>query len=233
MKIRRSAGWVLCLWGTMALILWGILFSLLTVGTDAALYHRLQIKAREDICEYAGLSEDDLIRVDEALAQCLMGDPSALSNLEADVFGICQRAFNDRELRHMEDCRKLFDLARRVKNLSIGIGSLMLIVGMALLKKRKMVRLAAWLAPVMFMLPLGALAIWAAMDFNSAFCFFHRCLFTNDLWLLNPETDLLIRICPQDMFVNMGLRIGLMSFGFALGIPAVVSRAAGLIWKKQ
>lgn len=233
MKIRRGAGWTLCLLGTMALILWGILFSLLDVGTDAALYHRLQMKARKDICEYAGLSEDDLIRVNEALAQYLKGDPSVLFGLETDVFGIRQMAFNDRELMHMEDCRKLFDLARRVKNISLGIGWLMLIAGMAILKKPKMVRLAAWLAPVMFILPLGALAIWSVVDFDSAFGFFHRCLFTNDLWLLNPETDLLIRICPQDMFVNMGLRIGLMDLGFALGTPAVVSGAAGLIRKKQ
>ena len=61
------------------------------------------------------------------------------------------------------------------------------------------------------LIPLGAFALWAATDFDSAFTFFHHLLFTNDLWLLNPETDLLIRICPQEMFMQMGIRIAGMS----------------------
>ena len=61
------------------------------------------------------------------------------------------------------------------------------------------------------------------MDFDSAFNFFHEMLFTNDLWLLDPRTDLLIRICPQSMFMNMGLRIGLMSLAWVLAVPALAT----------
>ena len=61
------------------------------------------------------------------------------------------------------------------------------------------------LAPLALLVPLGAFAIWAAADFSGAFTFFHHLLFTNDLWLLDPQTDLLIRICPSSMFATDGI----------------------------
>ena len=54
----------------------------------------------------------------------------------------------------------------------------------------------------------GLLALICALDFNRAFIAFHHLFFTNDLWLLDPRTDLLIRICPQSMFMGMAVRIG-------------------------
>ena len=51
---------------------------------------------------------------------------------------------------------------------------------------------------------------------NSAFNFFHEVLFTNDLWLLDYRTDLLIRLCPASMFMNMGVRIGIYSLIWTL-----------------
>ncbi len=57
------------------------------------------------------------------------------------------------------------------------------------------------------LLPLGAFAVWAAVDFSSAFTFFHETLFTNDLWLLNPETDLLLRLLPEQFFADIAATI--------------------------
>ncbi|MBR6767187.1 MAG: TIGR01906 family membrane protein [Clostridia bacterium] len=221
-SMKKALGFALCLLGTAFLILWGMLWSLEYVGTDPELYRRLQFEARSDILEYAGISEEDLVRVNEALADCLQGDQNVLENLEAEVFGKTQPAFNARELTHMEDCRKLFELARRVKDTVKVLGPLAVIGGFVLLKDRKKIILSACLGPLVLVLPLGALAAWAAADFNAAFNFFHEVLFTNDLWLLDPDTDLLIRICPQKMFMNMGLRIGAMSLIFAFAAPAVL-----------
>ena len=81
----------------------------------------------------------------------------------------------------------------------------------------------AWLASALILLPIGIFGVWAAVDFNAAFTCFHRILFTNELWLLNPETDLLIRICPPSMFANMGLRIGLRSAAALLGVPLLLT----------
>ena len=79
--------------------------------------------------------------------------------------------------------------------------------------------------------PLGLFAAWAALDFSAAFNFFHEMLFTNDLWLLNPATDLLIRICPIGMFMSMGARIGLAVLAWALFLPLLT--AALTLRKKE
>ena len=93
--------------------------------------------------------------------------------------------------------------------------------------------LTLWLASALILLPLAAFALWAAADFNSAFDFFHKLLFTNDLWLLDPETDLLIRICPASMFAGLGLRIGAWTAGILLGVPALMTMLMKLYERKR
>ena len=53
-----------------------------------------------------------------------------------------------------------------------------------------------------------AVIILACIDFNSLFVLFHRIAFTNDLWLLNPRTDMLIRLMPTGFFVSYAAIIG-------------------------
>ena len=43
------------------------------------------------------------------------------------------------------------------------------------------------------------------LDYDRFFTAFHRLAFTNDLWLLNPRTDLLIRLMPEGLFMDLGL----------------------------
>jgi len=109
---------------------------------------------------------------------------------------------------------------------------LLIVGGAYLLQNRKKARRCAWLAPLVLLAPLGAFALWAAVDFDGAFTFFHRLLFTNDLWLLDPRTDLLIRICPQSMFAAMGLRIALLSLGGMAGVTALAVLLT-YIWPKD
>ena len=40
-----------------------------------------------------------------------------------------------------------------------------------------------------------------------AFVLLHKLLFTNDLWLLNPQTDLLIALMPEGMFMHLALQV--------------------------
>ena len=219
--MRKGIGFVLMLLGLAAIIFAFILCAVNWIGTDAELYLELQTQA--DILEYAGISQEDLIRLDEALANCLKGDADALDGLQATVFGEEQDAFNERELTHMEDCRRLFNLLRRVMVPAWIGGAAAFLVGALLSWNRRRARLAAWLSPLILAIPLGAFAAWAVTDFNAAFNFFHEILFTNDLWLLDANTDLLIRICPSSMFMSMGVRIGILSVLAILAVPAFVT----------
>ena len=75
------------------------------------------------------------------------------------------------------------------------------------------------------------LGIAMAVDFNRAFILFHHLLFTNDLWLLNPMTDVLIQMFPEVFFSDMATAI-LVWACIAVAAPAVIS-AVYLICQKR
>ena len=221
-------------------VLWWMCFALyfisgavLEIGTNETLYFELQTRA--GLPESAGISAEALEKLDVHLASCLRGredwnvewlNPEG-GPLRVVVDGVEQDAFNAREIQHMEDCQRLFDLLRTLR-LSLAIAAALLVLLSLILEwKEKPARAGSvapvWIASLILIVPLAIFVVWAALDFNSAFNFFHRLLFTNDLWLLNPETDLLIRICPSSMFAGMGLRIALRAAVILLGLPVLLS----------
>lgn len=233
---RRTLGAIGLALGLVALTLILILTALHEVGTDDGLYYSQQMKA--EILPAAGISDGDLRFLDSRLAAYLAGDDGALDApsggdtsgtsfpeiVAVEVFGKTQPAFNLKEMTHMEDCFRLFALLRKVRLRLIPWAVLLTVGGVYLLEyDRRKIRKVAWLSPLILLIPLGAFAVWAAVDFNTAFNFFHRLLFTNDLWLLDPATDLLIRICPQSMFMTMGLRIALWGLAALAGVPALMT----------
>lgn len=227
----RKLGFLAVLLGVFGILLAGVLTAVNQIGTASGLYYQLQMRA--GVLSYAGVSEQDLVLLDVGLSECLKGRPETIKRLHVNVNGRVQRAFNERELTHMEDCRALFELLRRVLLICVIAGPLLLAAGLFALRDRGKARLAAWLAPLLILLPLGALAVWAVIDFDAAFTFFHQVLFTNDLWLLDPRTDLLIRICPQSMFVSMGARIGILSLLWLMLVPLLFTLLSLIGGKKS
>ena len=224
----------------IANVLWWLCFALyfissavLEIGTNETLYFELQIRA--GLPESAGISAEALEKLDVHLASCLRGredwnvewlNPEG-GPLRVVVDGVEQDAFNAREIQHMEDCQRLFDLLRTVRLGLAVAAALLVLLNLALEwreKPARVVRLApVWIGSLILIVPLALFALWAAIDFGSAFSFFHRLLFTNDLWLLDPATDLLIRICPSSMFESMGLRIALRAATMLLGVPVLLT----------
>lgn len=217
------------------LMLYFVTGCVLHIGLDADLYFELQM--RENVPQAAGISKEDLMRLDRALSESLRwGSTSGLETKWNDelqeyepfivaVNGVQRQPFNEREIMHMEDCCNLFGLLQSVHSacfiLAPAFTLAVLIMALRDMKKMAWNFKTAWIASAIILVPIAFLAVWAAIDFGSAFTFFHKLLFTNDLWLLDPRTDLLINICPSSMFANMGLRIGLQSAAILLGVPAL------------
>ncbi len=57
-----------------------------------------------------------------------------------------------------------------------------------------------YLVPIFF-------GILYLIDFQGAFVKFHEIFFKNDLWQLDPKTDLLIRLMPEEFFVSGFIKI--------------------------
>ena len=135
--------------------------------------------------------------------------------------------FNSREVMHMEDVRSLFDLARTIKYL--GMVSIIVAV-FYFLKNKKLLKLANTIFCGLFVNHslLAIISILAYNNFNKYFTYFHLVFFSNDLWILNPETDLMIQMLPENFFSGMALNI-LITFLIFLSLLQVVS----LIYKNR
>jgi uncharacterized membrane protein len=78
---------------------------------------------------------------------------------------------------------------------------------------------------------LGAVGGLAMMGFDAAWSQFHGIAFTNDFWELNPRTDHLIQMYPEDFWFEATMAIGLMIALQAFAIGAL--SAAYLLLTRQ
>lgn len=117
--------------------------------------------------------------------------------------------FQKHEQVHMTDCRELIRLDGLVFLLSTGTLAVCLLTGLT--GKRKPDRTKngfgkGFLNGSMVMAGLLIIGVtWAVLDFDRVFTLFHEIAFTNDLWLLNPNTDMLIRLMPETFFTKYGI----------------------------
>lgn len=170
-----------------------------------------------------GVDHAGLLTVTRSITHYLAGVQPSM-DVSVPVDGAMNRFFNERELAHMVDVRKLFDLVRII--LLVGYAAAVaLFMGLDRIGGRNAVKrglLAGVAGSAVLLLFLGVLAL---TDFESAFIAFHKLFFTNDLWLLNPETDRLIRMLPEEFFSRMVL--------WSLGLFALVNGVvAGVGLKK-
>lgn len=122
-------------------------------------------------------------------------------NLNIDYEGIT--VFNNRELSHMKDVKKIFIFINYFKNISI----LLAIFLIAMDKKIKTLMWSFIYLGINSAILIGVALLTVLIDFTKTFTLFHMAIFTNDLWLLNPNTDRLIQMLPEGFFSDMALYI--------------------------
>ncbi len=152
----------------------------------------------------------DVMEVTREMMAYLRGNREDLV-VHTIVDGKEQEFFNDREKAHMIDVRNLF-----VGGLWLRRGAVVLFllaIGLLLVTKGDWKKVL----PRSFLIGTGTLlAVTVAFsalistNFNKYFTLFHEIFFDNDLWLLDPSTDLLIRMLPEGFFFDMVIRIGVI-----------------------
>lgn len=175
-----------------------------------------------EVQEDVQMEMQDILYVTDEMMDYLKGYRADLV-VNTVVDGEEREFFNDREKAHMEDVRELFlggILLRRYMLLLavFCIGTMICMeepVGKRLAKSY-LGACACMLAAV------GGIAFYLSRDFTRGFTQFHHIFFDNDLWLLDPKTDLLINILPEGFFMDMAVHIG-VAFGLQLFIVAVLS----------
>ena len=165
-----------------------------------------------NIMEETDLSEDELIEIGYGLIDYLKkGDNELL-----------EPYFNHREIAHMVDVYDLFEIARVVLLASLVIAVISIFIlskfGYKYIAKTLLFGLLITFGIIV------AFGIYTSKNFNFVFTKFHELLFTNDLWLMDPKTDLMIQMLTEDFFMDLAFKIGynfIAIISVIMGISAV------------
>ena len=156
--------------------------------------------------ETTGLPETEYTGVGRMTAGYLTGREETFQYVFSDAEGRRFVCFQPHEAAHMADCRGLIGLAGRLRWIAAAAALLPAAAGAVLRRRRDFTGgMLAGLcgAAAVF----TGITVWALADFDGLFVTFHRLAFTNDGWLLDPRTDLLIRLMPVNFFITLGTRI--------------------------
>lgn len=174
------------------------------------------------------MSHEDLMKATEVLLDYLQDKRDDIK-AEITVSGWVREAFNEREALHMVDVKQLYRFALNLRLAAIGC----LLVSLAVLwqqRKREMffmLTAAYGKCAIGFLCFVAMIAIWGLSDFTTLWESFHHLFFRNELWLLNPRTDLMINMFPEDFFFHMVIRITVM---FLIGFVGV---GIGSFWYEK
>ena len=160
---------------------------------------------------------DDLLDVTDEMMAFLRGKRENL-HVYTTMGGEYREFFNDREIAHMEDVRGLFIGGLWLRR--IGILITLCFASLAYFWGHKSAeRTAALKRLIPKSLCVGTGAVFAvalvligiiSTDFTKYFIVFHKIFFNNNLWILDPRTDMLINIVPEGFFFDTAARIALV-----------------------
>ena len=176
-----------------------------------------------DSARAIGIGHTDLMSATEQLLDFTRGKVDSL-DVKAEINGHTVSVFNEREIEHMEDVRDLYKNTMLVRNLGALLCAVLFAVSIFIWRKERLRRLSKcfFAGGLIIALLVGALALWAGLDFNSFWETFHRVLFANDLWQLDPSTSVLINMVPAQFFYDLVMRIVKM-FALFVGIPMLLA----------
>jgi integral membrane protein (TIGR01906 family) len=124
-----------------------------------------------------------------------------LDYVKGDKDFISSNLFNERELEHLKDVRELFTFAK----ILIALYAFLIIFCIAILEKKLILEVLKKSSYYVIGF-ISLLGLSMLINFEKAFIIFHEILFTNDLWILNSKTDNLLKMMPEKLFINIGIR---------------------------
>ncbi|QIB26730.1 TIGR01906 family membrane protein [Caloranaerobacter azorensis] len=172
--------------------------AILLINLEVAAFDISFFKSKYEeynIEDVTGISEENLMLITEKLLDYLKGKRENII-IFTEVGDKIEQVFEERELLHLKDVRELFRKGYIIKDLTLllSIVSLIYIFYKDRIKLKKILIVTSLIQLIL----MGLLYILIYSDFYKYFTYFHKILFSNDLWLLNPKTDILIQMYPLE-----------------------------------
>ncbi len=184
------------------------------------------------ISRVSGITDSDLRQVGAEIRSYINSGDEPL-HIRTRILGTEQELFNDREITHMRDVKQL---VRGVYILALASAvylAAMVVAGFVMLRGRfvePLAKRALWGGG----LTLGLLVVFgivALVGFDSVFLKFHQLSFANDFWQLDPRTDYLVRIFPQDFWFDATMWVAVRAITGALVLT--VAGSAYLVYLRR
>lgn len=164
-------------------------------------FYYMQIDAL-GIEEYSGFDRETIVEAFDDVMDYL--------TVPGNEFGTGELEYSEEGKSHFVDCKWLFDL-----NITAFIISLLTVITLIILEKKKIFTMCKPFGfNVMFSsgaFTLGLFAIigaLASINFSAAFTIFHMIFFPGKSnWLFDWNKDQIIRILPQEFFMNCAILI--------------------------
>lgn len=195
----------------------------------AAVKDAMGFASEEEVTAYIGLDwqeQDDLA-----------GEIANVMRMEFGTFDGEQ--LNEKERQHMLDVRSLVQLAQKVSQgcMTVAAALAVIIAWTGAKGQRRGMPVGTLIgAGIIGLGAFGVYGLLNAQGFEALFVRFHELFFANDLWLMNPETDILIRMMPQLLFeraamdvVSLAIRSFLLTWAMLCAVYLIVG---GMIWRQ-
>lgn len=153
---------------------------------------------KENIADYINTSSDNLINNTQNLLNYLNKKEQLNTGW-----------FSEKDILHMVDVQNLYTFSHSIMIYCFITFILSTIIIILILRGKSLLYITKIFNKVLllFIVLIGGLSTIIAYNFNSFWIKFHTTLFSNDLWLLSPSESNLIKMVPEDFFVNLIIRI--------------------------
>ncbi len=225
--MKKSIAFLLSFVAIFALFLGSILYT----ANDRSFYPEQYVLNNTE--QHTGMSVEDLTKASDVLLD-YMFDKRDDTLVTALVNGVEREVYDERETMHMVDVKDLFLLAIRVLYILGAISIVGATAYLIVLKSKGIYSLARMynLAAIIFVAISVLLGIFIVGNFNVFWTLFHQLVFTNDLWLLDPNVSIMINMFPSDFFFAMCVNI-LINFASWVVILLLILNVSSVIIKKK
>lgn len=213
----------------VSVALWLVLFNLNRLVVDPDFYALGH--AKYDVASSTRLSEAELRTVTRGLIRYFSSYGTTLAE-DLTREGASRQLFNEREIIHLGDVRDLIHLGVRAQQTAEVYAALFLIGSYFWQRRRYWTGITGYClwASGLALLALALVGLASLVNFVELFTQFHLVSFSNDLWRLDPRTDILIRMFPEEFFFDATAALALRSAVAAVVLGGV---AGGfLLWQR-
>ena len=184
--------------------------SLLMINTDT--FYKFEFNKNNTALK-TGINENDLFLVVDNIQDFFKEKSNEKINMVVYISGIKKNLFNSKEIQHMIDVKNLILNIKLLNYLLWFTALILLLIKISLSKEKKLISLLS-ITRSYFIYSVAILIstlILIALSFRWIFYFFHIISFDNNLWILDPRTDYLIKIFEEVFFMDAAIFIGILT----------------------